>query len=112
MRVAHNFEVVQQAEMAAVVCLGYVDPFCRRRIDIIPNPKIPPYMHLWVGVRVVLLCLSSPPALRLGAWGWCMLPAGVFLMPGSGALQVGGRGRSIGAIPLGGRKYLARNFLL
>ena len=66
MRVAHNFEVVQQAEMAAVVRLGYVDPFCRRRIDIIPNLKIPPYMHLWGGVRVVFLCLSSPPALRLG----------------------------------------------
>ena len=65
MRVSHTFDVVRQANVAAIFCLGYVDPVRRRLVDRSPNPKPRPYLHLWVRVGVVLLCMI-PPALRLG----------------------------------------------
>ena len=69
MNVAHTFELVQQAEVAAVVYLGDVYPFRRRCVDVRPNPKPRPYLYLWGGVWIVLLHLVTPPALRLGRGG-------------------------------------------
>ena len=55
MRVSNTFEVVRQAEVAAVVHMGDVCPVCRRCIYGRPNPKPRTYLHLWGGVWVVLL---------------------------------------------------------
>ena len=65
MRVAHNFYVVQQATVAAVVRLGHADPIRHRLVDRSPNPKPWAYLHLWGGVGVMLLFLISPASLRL-----------------------------------------------
>ena len=65
MRVSHTFEVVQQAEVAAVVRLGDVCPICCRCVDGRTNPKTWPYFHLWDGVWIVLLYLVTPLALSL-----------------------------------------------
>ena len=65
MCVANTFEVVRQEKVEAVVCLGYVDPIQRRLVNSSPNSKPRPYLHLWGGVGVVLLCLI-PSVLCLG----------------------------------------------
>ena len=76
MYVAHTFEVLLQAKVAAVVHLGDVEDTYCCRIDRSPNPKPRPYLHLWGGVGVVFLCLI-PPDLRLEHGGgasrhmWC-----------------------------------------
>ena len=67
--VAHNFEVVRKAEVAAVVYMGNVCAVCRRCIDSLPNPKPRPYLYLWGGLWIVLLHLDIPPYLRLGRGG-------------------------------------------
>ena len=75
MRVAHTFEVVKQANVAAIVCLGDVYPVCHHCVNGRPNPKPHPNLHLWVGVRVVILHLVTSTTLSLGcgvlpdAWG-------------------------------------------
>ena len=69
MHVANTFEVVQQAEVAAVVYLGDVDPFRRRCINVRPNPKPRTYLHLWGGLWILLLNLVTPLDLRLGCGG-------------------------------------------
>ena len=66
MCVAHTFDVVLQAKVAAFVYIGYFDLVRRHCVDRSPNPKPQPYLHLWGGVEVLFLCLISPPALRLG----------------------------------------------
>ena len=69
MHVAHTFKVVQQGKVAAVIRLGYAYPVRCCRVNISPNPKPWPYLHLWGGAGVVLLRLNSPPALRLKRGG-------------------------------------------
>ena len=76
MRVAHTFDVVRQATVAAVVRLVYVDPICLHLVDCSPNPKPRPYLHLWGGVGVLLLCLISPANLRLCCGGGAFLRLG------------------------------------
>ena len=65
MCIAHTFEVVGQEKVAAVVRLGDVDPDCFHLVNISPNPKPRPYLHLWGRVGVVFLYLI-PPDLHLG----------------------------------------------
>ena len=78
MCVAHTFEVIRQVKVTAIFRLGNVNPTCRRRINSSLNPKPRPYLHLWVRLGVVFLCLI-PPALCLGCGGvacsrlWCCL---------------------------------------
>ena len=69
MCVSHTFEVVQQAKVATVVCIWYVDPVRRRRVNLSPNPIPLTYLILrgWMGV--VVLRLISSPALHLGRGG-------------------------------------------
>ena len=67
--VAHTFEVVRQAEVAAVICLGNTHPFRRRCINFRPNPKPLTYLHLWGRMRIVFLHLVPPLDLRLGLGG-------------------------------------------
>ena len=69
MSVAHTFELVRQAEVETVVYLGNIHPFLRRRVNCSPNPKPPPYLHLWGGVWIVLLHLVHPMSLGLGCGG-------------------------------------------
>ena len=100
MHVAHTFEVVQQAEVAAVVCLGYVYPFFCRCFDGRPNPKPRPYLHLWVGVWIFLLRLVTPSGPAPGAW-MCSLPP-VLLLSGGMLRKVGVKGVLEVPAPLGG----------
>ena len=65
MCVAHTFEVVLQAKVAAVVRMGDVDFVHCRRIDSIPNLKPRLYLHLWGGVGLLLLLLIIVADLRL-----------------------------------------------
>ena len=69
MCVAHTFEVVRQEKVATVVCLWYVDPFRRRRVNSSLNPKPRTYLNLRGGMGVVFLRLISSPALHLGRGG-------------------------------------------
>ena len=47
----------------------------------------------------------------LGTWGWCLLPAGVLLIPGSRELRVGEGGALVVLAHLGGLQALDGNFL-
>ena len=69
--------------MTVVVCLGDFDPVRRRRVDSIPNPKPWPYLHLWGGVRVVILCLI-PTDIRLGRGGGACRQASAITQPAAG----------------------------
>ena len=76
MRVAHTFEVVQKAKVAAVVRQGGIDPVCRCLIYRRSYPERQTYLHLrgWVGV--LLRLLVSPADLRLGSWGFAFRQRG------------------------------------
>ena len=94
--------------MAAIVCLGDIDPIRRRLVNGCPNPEPRPYMHLrgMVGlcscVWFLLLCFYGVGVLTAAG--------GVLPMPGSRALQVEGGDALEVQSPLGGATSSGRKF--
>ena len=74
MRVAHTFEVVQQAKVAAIVCQGDIDAIFRSLVYRRSDPEPRTYLHLSGGVGGLLCLLVYPAALSLvilgGACRW------------------------------------------
>ena len=67
--VAHTFEVVQSAKVAAVVCQGDIDPVRRSLVYRCSDTEPWSYLHLRGTVVVLLRLLVFPAALNLGSWG-------------------------------------------
>ena len=69
MRVAHTFEVIRQEKVASVVRQGGIDPVHRCLVYLCSDPEPQTYLHLGVGVVVLIRLMVSPAALCLGSWG-------------------------------------------
>ena len=72
MCVAHKFEVVRQAKVASVVCLGDIDPVLCRPVNFSPNLKPRPDLHLRGGVGFLLPRLIPPAACCRGGCCQCL----------------------------------------
>ena len=67
MRVAHTFEVVMQAKVAAVVYQGDIYPVSHCLVYCRQDPEPCTYLHLRGGIGVLIRPLVSSAALCLGS---------------------------------------------